>query len=144
MLFCRPAQEDATLGLFSTPDSAIAVTFYCFYGAMAYPRKRQESGTLLKGQDCALCKEPVMVTYLISYELHQPSQNNDELTSSLRSKGGRRILSSSWSLTTTSSAEQVRSWFMQFLREKDRVIICAVGEYASYNPIVEIRAAKER
>lgn len=32
-----------------------------------------------------------------------------------------------------SSAEQVRSWVMQFLTEKDRVIICAVGEYASYN-----------
>ena len=85
-----------------------------------------------------------MVTYLISYELHKPSQDHDELTGALRSKGARRILSSSWSLTTPSSAEQVRSWVMQFLSEKDRVIICAVGEYASYNPMVEIRAAGER
>jgi|SRR6185437_11171459 len=85
-----------------------------------------------------------MVTYLISYDLHKPSQGNDELTGALRSKGARRILNSSWSLTTSSSAEQVRSWVMQFLSEKDRVIICAVGEYASYNPMVEIRAAVER
>lgn len=85
-----------------------------------------------------------MVTYLISYNLHKPSQHNSELIGALRMKGARRILSSSWSLTTTSSAEQVRSWVMQFLSEKDRVIICAVGEYASYNPMVEIRAAGER
>lgn len=85
-----------------------------------------------------------MVTYLISYDLHQPSLNNDELTQSLRSKGARRILNSSWSLTTSSSAEQVRSWVMQFLSEKDRVIICAVGEYASYNSMVEVRASIER
>lgn len=81
-----------------------------------------------------------MVTYLISYDLHQPPPHSiNELTQSLRAKGGRRILNSSWSLTTTSSAEQIRSWIMQFLSEKDRVIICAVGEYASYNPLVEIR-----
>ena len=85
-----------------------------------------------------------MVTYLISYDLHQPSQHNSELIGALRMKGARRILTSSWSLTTTSSAEQVRSWVMQFLSEKDRVIICAVGEYASYNPMMEIRAAGER
>ncbi|MGC4097873.1 MAG: hypothetical protein QM706_12220 [Nitrospira sp.] len=85
-----------------------------------------------------------MVTYLISYDLEKPSQNNDELTQSLRSKGARRILYSSWSLTTSSSAEQVRSWIMQFLREKDRVVICAVSEYASYNPMVEVRTAGER
>jgi hypothetical protein len=85
-----------------------------------------------------------MVTYLISYELHKPSLNHDELPAALRAKGARRILTSSWSLTTPSSAEQVRGWVMQFLREKDRVIICAVGEYASYNPMVEIRAAAER
>jgi hypothetical protein len=85
-----------------------------------------------------------MVTYLISYDLHKPSQNNDQLTGALRSKGARRILNLSWSLTTTSSAEQVRSWVMQFLSEKDRVIICAVGEYASYNSMVEIRVAVER
>jgi len=85
-----------------------------------------------------------MVTYLISYDLHKPSQNNDQLIGALRSKSARRMLNSSWSLTTTSSAEQVRSWVMQFLDEKDRVIICAVSEYASYNPMVEMRAAVER
>ena len=85
-----------------------------------------------------------MGTYLISYELHNPSRNNADLTGALRAKGARRLLTSSWSVTTTSSAEQVRSWVMQFLSEHDRVIICAVGEYASYNPMVEIRAAGER
>jgi hypothetical protein len=84
------------------------------------------------------------ITYLISYDLHKPLQNQDQLTGALRSKGARRILNVSWSLRTSSSAEQVRSWVMQFLSEKDRVIICAVGEYASYNPMVEIRAAVER
>lgn len=85
-----------------------------------------------------------MVTYLISYDLHKPSQNHDALAEALRTKGARRILTSSWSLTTLSTAEQVRSWVMQFLSEKDRVLICAVGEYASYNPMMEIRAAGER
>jgi hypothetical protein len=108
------------------------------------PKATGKSGTLLKGEDGALCKEPEMVTYLISYELHKPYRNNDQLTGALRSKGARRILHSSWSLITTSSAEQVRSWPMQFLSEKDRVIICAVGEYASYNPLVEIRETVER
>jgi hypothetical protein len=59
-------------------------------------------------------------------------------------KGARRILTSSWSLTIPFSAEQVRRWVMQVRSEKDRVIICAVGEYASYNPMMEIRAAGER
>jgi len=84
-----------------------------------------------------------MVTYLISYDLHKPSHNN-ELTQSFRAKGARQILHSSWSLTTTSSAEQMRSWVMQLFCEKDRVIVYAAVEYASYNPMVEIRAAGER
>lgn len=99
---------------------------------------------MLQAGNSALCHECEMITYLISYELHQPSHNNGQLIGALRMKGARRILTSSWSLTTPASAEQVRSWVMQVLSEKDRVIICAVGEYASYNPMMEIRAAGER
>lgn len=84
----------------------------------------RRSGTLLQGGDSALCKESKMVTYLVSYDLHKLSQNTSELTGALRSKGARRILNSLWSLTTPSSAEQVRSWVMQFLSEKIEDCLC--------------------
>lgn len=76
--------------------------------------------------------------YLIAYDLHNPRETHSQLVGALRQKGAKRILSSTWALQTTSSATQIRNWITQFLGTNDRLLISAIGECVSHNPMAEV------
>lgn len=79
-----------------------------------------------------------MMTYLITCDLHNSRKNHSQLVGALQHKGAKRILFSTWALQTESSAAQIRNGILQFLDPNDRIVIAAIGEHASHNPMAEV------
>lgn len=79
-----------------------------------------------------------MSLYLISYDLDQPGQNYDQLIAALKGKGATRVLYSAWALRTGSNAVQIRDWVKQFVDSNDRILVCPLEGWASWNTMVDI------
>ena len=83
------------------------------------------------------------MTYLIAYDLHNRRETHGELTGALQHKGAKRVLSSTWTLQTTSSARQIHNWIIQFLDKNDRVLVSAIGECVAHNLMAEMHSSRK-
>jgi hypothetical protein len=68
--------------------------------------------------------------YLITYDLLRPGKDYSSLTKELTRLGARRILLSVWTMTSASSAVQIRDHLARFVDANDRIWVSTYGAWA--------------
>lgn len=75
------------------------------------------------------------MVYLITYDLHGPNRDYDNLHGAIRSYGNYwHYLESNWFITTNSSAAQIRTHLQQFIDGNDEILIVKISnDWAAVN-----------
>lgn len=79
-----------------------------------------------------------MTIKMISYDLHRPGQNYDNLIEAIRSyKAYCKINESDWLISTSDSCSNIRDFLKKFIDSNDTLFVAelsnAPGWWASYN-----------
>lgn len=75
--------------------------------------------------------------YLVSYDLRQPGRNYTALYDAIKSYDGwAHVMESTWAITTTMSATQVRDHLMSKMDANDRLIVSRQSGEAAWNNLV--------
>ena len=73
------------------------------------------------------------MTHLISYDLVGKDEDYPRLWAALRNDGAVKILYSEWLISTTENAAQLRDRYKQHIDGNDRLFVCAIDDWASFN-----------
>lgn len=74
------------------------------------------------------------MTYLITYDLFEPSQNYTSLTNAIRSYGiWAKLGYSCWAIKGNYSIDKLRDDLAQHIDKNDRLFVCAFTDWASLN-----------
>ena len=73
-----------------------------------------------------------MPKYVISYDLMKPGQVYEHLLPALQEQGAKRLLLSTWGLSTPLSAAEVRDWLKRYVDVNDRLVVIKLTEWAAY------------
>jgi hypothetical protein len=81
-----------------------------------------------------------MALYLISYDLLNKKTFGDyeTLLTELRRLGAKEVLYSQWMWKSDSTSSQIRDHLRQFMHNDDRILVTAVGPWASWKTMVDI------
>ncbi len=79
-----------------------------------------------------------MTIKVISYDLHEPGQNYDNLIDAIKSYGSYcKINESDWLISTADSCSNIRDFLKQFIDTNDTLFVAELssntGWWASYN-----------
>jgi hypothetical protein len=76
--------------------------------------------------------------YIITYDLLTSGQIYGALIDALKKNGGRQILLSSWLLKTRWSKAQTLDWMLQYLDEKDRLLVIEFRTWEAHGSLVDL------
>ena len=79
-----------------------------------------------------------MKRFIVSYDLLRPGQNYHQLFNALEVLGAKRALLSLWVLRGDYKALSIRDHLMRYIDQNDRVIVTEMGDWATYNSMVDI------
>lgn len=79
-----------------------------------------------------------MPKYIASYDLIK-RKDYQTLWTELERLGGKHVLESVWYLDVTSvTAKVLRDHLLQFVDSDDRLFVCVLGDFASWNALAKI------
>jgi hypothetical protein len=81
-----------------------------------------------------------MALYLISYDLrnHATMNQYEELIKELRRLGAQKAQLSEWLWKSENTPAQIRDHLRKFIHDSDRLLITAVGGWASWNSMIDV------
>ena len=74
-----------------------------------------------------------MPKYIVDYDLNSPGQKYSELIETISRFDCVKICKSSWAINAPISAAEIRGFLSKYLDSGDRLIVCEITDWASWN-----------
>ena len=73
-----------------------------------------------------------MATYIVTYDLHQPGENYNDLYTLIKAYDHIPIAQSTWGVKTSDTATEVRDYLRQVLDNNDKLFVNSLDSWASW------------
>jgi hypothetical protein len=76
--------------------------------------------------------------YIITYDLLSADQIYGSLVQALKNQGAHQVLLSTWILRTRWNMSQTMEWLLQYLDEKDRLVVVDYRSLEAHRSIIDL------